>query len=93
MIIHDFDDVLIHRFFCQCGSAQHVMEITVDEDNEIAFEYYHGRCNFNLWERIKAAADILFLNKVSPWCDFIVREEDREKIVELLRRSDDQGQD
>jgi hypothetical protein len=85
MRMNDLSDeqVEIHRFFCGCGSPQHVLEICI-EDGQVIIEYYHGQCNFGLWDRIKTAFALVFGNYERPWSDFIIKDEDREEIARLI---------
>ena len=77
----------VHRFFCKCGSAEHILEI--DKDNSqgsLEICYYGGaKCGLGFFGRIKA----LFNITSQSWAEFIVSPEDRYELAKLISPEED----
>jgi hypothetical protein len=91
MKIYDFDadeygpKAEVHRFFCNCGSINHVLEITKEPGLTQIGYYSGGTCCRTLWQRIKMAIALVFrLENKLTWSEFCVREEDKIEIAKLL---------
>lgn len=74
----------IHWFFCKCGSQDHVLEVTVDQNIELAF-YSYGKCCRGFWQRLKMAWGILRNKTTYSSAEFILRKEDRDEFYNLVK--------
>jgi len=81
-----FDDYETHRFYCQCGSPEHVLDIMIDK-GQIELHYYSGcnGCGRGFWDKLKMAFNLLF-NRTPylSWSDFIIRKDDEEEIARII---------
>ena len=84
-------DYKVHRFYCACGCAEHVLDIIV-EDGQIELQYFSGSngCGRSLWQKLKMAFNLIFnrIQKLS-WCEFVIRPEDKEEISKLIGEKKD----
>jgi hypothetical protein len=81
------NELEVHRFFCDCNSTEHIIELNFYKDNNGTVElcyYAGGKCGRGLWDRIKMAFGLIFKKDAPSWSEFIISDEDRAEIAELI---------
>jgi len=99
MRVNKFDDSIVYRVACHCGSDEHDVTIELEKDEEIPsmvfLNFYKkiGWCshwgNLNwferVWKRIKCSFLMLFTGYVELQEDFILSEDNIEPFIEALK--------
>lgn len=70
------------RYWCDCGSALHVLEIDADSAGQLHLAVYDGYKK-TFWQRLKMAVSLLFNGETCP-VDIYLCDEDRQELAAVI---------
>ena len=95
MLFDEGPDYAVHKFWCDCGNDSYQIFQDKLEDGTVIYtsiDFYPARgCSRGFWTRLKRAFKYLFWMDPEPWYDVIVRPQDIDEIIEVLKRGKNDG--
>lgn len=76
------DQWLIWRYWCECSSPLHVLEVEVDSGGQLHLAVYDGYKK-TFWQRLKLAISLIFKGEACP-VDIYLCEDDRQELAAVI---------